>query len=279
MDPIIYDFDKRELRKLRLFFCDIDGTLIDSNLHIGKFTEDKVIELSQKIPFLLTSGRTYRGLIPFHEQLNLDTPYITLNGAAIIDGKNIIDSVPLPEKEAKEILCFLANHFSNDSINIFSLKEWYSNATDNIYVQRENEILNFWPDRIFNMKKTENVVYSKILFIGPVEDCNKVTEWCQRFQDTIYVIHNSPTYVEFFSKKASKGNAIKAYCRKNDCPLENALGAGDALIDETMMRTCGFRASPSKANELIQSLSNIHLPSNENDAIGYLANDLLDLFK
>lgn len=119
---------------------------------------------------------------------------------------------------------------------------------------------------------------SKILFIGPKEACDKVTEEGKRFQKDLYVIHNSENYVEFFSKKASKGTAIRSYCSLSGYDPNYVLGIGDSMINHTMLEVCGFKASPMNANEEIKRISNIHLPSNDDNAVGHLIAEIKDQF-
>ena len=75
---INYQIEPSELKKTEAIFCDVDGTLINSKLEIDSFTKKEIMEFKDKIPFILTSGRTYKALKAYHDQLELSTPYITL---------------------------------------------------------------------------------------------------------------------------------------------------------------------------------------------------------
>ena len=50
------------------------------------------------------------------------------------------------------------------------------------------------------------------------------------------------------------------------------------MIDHTMLEVCGFKASPMNANEEIKRISNIHLPSNNDNAVGHLIAEIKDQF-
>ena len=277
---INYQIEPSELKKTEAIFCDVDGTLINSKLKIDSFTKKEIMEFKDKIPFILTSGRTYKALKAYHDQLELSTPYITLNGAYVTDcNNNAISSTPIDDKNKTELLSFLYREFPLYTTIVFSLDKWYSNSIDNEYIRNEISIVHFLPDHIYaDYHNLYNMAASKILFIGPKEACDKVTEEGKKFQKDLYVIHNSENYVEFFSKKASKGTAIRSYCSLSGYDPNYVLGIGDSMIDHTMLEVCGFKASPMNANEEIKRISNIHLPSNNDNAVGHLIAEIKDQF-
>lgn len=277
---INYQIEPSKLKKIEAIFCDVDGTLINSKLEIDSFTKKEIMEFKDKVPFILTSGRTYKALKSYHDQLELSTPYITLNGAYVTDSNNkAISSTPIDDKDKTELLSFLYKKFSSYTTIVFSLDKWYSNSIDNEYIRNEISIVRFLPDHVYaDYHDLYNMTASKILFIGPKEACDKVTEEGKKFQKDLYVIQNSENYVEFFSKKASKGTAIRNYCSLSGYDPDYVLGIGDSMIDHTMLEVCGFKASPLNADEEIKRLSNIHLPSNNDSAVGHLIAEINDRF-
>lgn len=81
-----------------------------------------------------------------------------------------------------------------------------------------------------------------------------------------------------FLKKASKGTAIRSHCSLSGYDPNYVLGIGDSMINHTMLEVCGFKASPMNANEEIKRISNIHLPSNDDNAVGHLIAEIKDQF-
>ncbi|GBU11353.1 pyridoxal phosphate phosphatase [Erysipelotrichaceae bacterium] len=72
-------------------FFDLDGTLLNSHNTICKQTIATVeaLKLAGHTIFIAT-GRQFYATIPFHKQLGLNTPIITLNGGAIYDKDGIL---------------------------------------------------------------------------------------------------------------------------------------------------------------------------------------------
>lgn len=100
------------MKKQAIFF-DLDGTLLSTNNSMSTETINLVSALKNDgHKIFLATGRQYYGSIPFHQQLGLDTPLITLNGGAIYqpDG-TLLHSTPLDTTFVETIL--LDNQFKN----------------------------------------------------------------------------------------------------------------------------------------------------------------------
>lgn len=98
------------MKKQAIFF-DLDGTLLSTNNSMSTETINLVSTLKNDgHKIFLATGRQYYGSIPFHQQLGLDTPLITLNGGAIYqpDG-TLLHSTPLDTIFVETIL--LDNQF------------------------------------------------------------------------------------------------------------------------------------------------------------------------
>ena len=68
-----------------IIFTDLDGSLLDHNEYsysVAKPLLDKLKEF--QIPLIFNSSKTQMELLKLHGQLQLDTPYIIENGAAVI---------------------------------------------------------------------------------------------------------------------------------------------------------------------------------------------------
>lgn len=57
----------------------------------------------------------------------------------------------------------------------------------------------------------------------------------------------------------NKQKSLKQFANENEFSLENLLYIGNDLNDYLAMKLCGYRACPSDAHPIIQSICNIHL--------------------
>ena len=277
MMKVNYLCDKNGLKNLDVFFCDIDGTLINSDCIIPDFTKSQALKLKDKIPYVLISGRNVSGLKPYHDQLGLNTPYITLNGSYIYDNGKTLFSVTINNDISCDMLSYLLKEYNQYSISIFSKNDWYVNNMDNYYIKHEMDITKCSPNHTFNsIDEVKDLELNKMLFMGPSEVCKTIIQKFKKYEDELFIINNYPTYIEIFPKGASKGIAATVFCKLMSYDLDKALCAGDSLIDGSMFDVCKYKAAPANANPLLKEKANILVPSNNDDGLGYLFQDLLE---
>ncbi len=87
--------------KYKLLAVDIDGTLINNNREVTPKTREYIKKaIDAGIVFTISSGRPVQGVKLITNQINVDIPVITYNGAMVItaDGKNIIYSCNMKEQ-------------------------------------------------------------------------------------------------------------------------------------------------------------------------------------
>lgn len=78
-----------KLNKIKLIVIDIDGTLVDKNGRVGEKSLTLARQLkSQGIYCTLSSARSYHFSSHIADELDIDIPFITLDGALIKDRKN-----------------------------------------------------------------------------------------------------------------------------------------------------------------------------------------------
>jgi Cof subfamily protein (haloacid dehalogenase superfamily) len=81
-----------QLKEIKLIVIDIDGTLVDTDGKVG----DKTISLSQELKkhgifCTLSSARSFHYSAHIADELGVDIPFVTLDGALIIDkNRNIV---------------------------------------------------------------------------------------------------------------------------------------------------------------------------------------------
>ncbi|PKI17325.1 HAD-IIB family hydrolase [Colwellia sp. 12G3] len=84
------------MRKLKtLIFSDLDGTLLDHYTYQSKAADKTLEQLKNAdIPVILNTSKTFAELEIIHQALNLNTPFIIENGAAIYIPINTFNTQP-----------------------------------------------------------------------------------------------------------------------------------------------------------------------------------------
>lgn len=275
---IEYKFNKEELKNIAICVSDLDGTLLNEKSSLSKETIIDVKRYKDRYPFILASGRNYPCLIQFFEDLKLNTPIITLNGSCTFFQNEIINSITIDKICQTKIFDILQLFpIDNLSINLFTGKEWYTNSLSNYYIQREMEIVNKKPSSIKTFDNLRDMSINKLMIMGEYSTIVDIKKKLDTLQNDIFVVHNYKTYLEIFSKNASKGNAIKFVCNKFNYNINEIVTCGDTQIDIPMLSLTKYKAVPISANEEILKYANIILPSYKENAVGTLLKDILSI--
>lgn len=106
------------MKQIKLILSDIDGTILDDKNMIDGGLKNNIQKLRQKkIPFILASARSPKGMVSIAKKLDvLDNPIACYNGALVV--KNLqaekyttILSHELKISETQQILNILMNKF------------------------------------------------------------------------------------------------------------------------------------------------------------------------
>ncbi|MCI0449777.1 MAG: Cof-type HAD-IIB family hydrolase [Chlorobi bacterium] len=115
----------RHLKDIKLIVIDIDGTLVDVNGEVGEKSLSLAKELKkQSIYCTLSSARSYYYSSHIADELDIDIPFVTLDGALIKDRKgNTVYKGVINDKIIKKAIKFAENNYGKitmcDEDNMF----------------------------------------------------------------------------------------------------------------------------------------------------------------
>lgn len=250
---------KANLSKVTTIFCDIDGTLIDSNSKLNKDTVSAVKRIKDKYPFYLISGRHFACMCEIYDTLELNTPIICCNGALIATrNKEIINIQAMPTYIAKEI--FNQYKDQNLSLSIFAGFEWYVNNRDELTLIEEG-LVNFKSTIIKDDSLIDNVI--KVMLISSKENIDKLYPILKNKYKEVLVMRSKPTFIEISAKKVTKGNAIKFLKKQYNLKSKNLIAFGDGIMDESMYKECSNNVAMGNAREETKKKANIIAKTND----------------
>lgn len=262
-ESITFHIDPEGLHDVQAIFCDIDGTLIDSESHLHPETILAVERIKDRIPFFLVSGRNVLGMQSIYDTLGLDTPMVSMNGAFIsIPHGKVLSKQPLEKDQAWAICQEVLHHFPEVSLNFYTPDEWFSSPLQTPYLEREMKILSMGPTFYKDVREvfTKNLV--KMILLGEKEVLDRVYDHLSSRFHEITIIHNSDHYIEVYSGLADKGTAIAFLLESLKLTPEQALCLGDALIDLPMFDHCRYGVAVANARESVLAKANIVTLSN-----------------
>lgn len=201
--------------KIRLIFCDVDGTLLKKGEETVKNSVFHAIKEAVKsgIHFVIASGRPYYDLKSLFLPVSDLVTFISCDGALTVQNKKIINSYTIDE--------FIINRF-----NEFSGKKMYS----------KDSILNSPSSDIYKLAFCNTSPFEKQKIEIVAKNTGKLTK-----------IYSDPSWIEFVSKDVNKGKA--AYWLKKSLGISELETAafGDNLNDIEMLRCASITYSSTDA--------------------------------
>lgn len=253
----------------KILLSDIDDTLLNSDLSIGK-VDRKAIRLleSKGFPFVLSSGRPLAGMRPIAQKLYQNPANqlaISFNGAQVSrygDSEKLFYS-PLSIEVAHELV-ELAKEF-HITAQVYTDKAFcVEKKTERalLYEKVTGVPLQVVGDLI----RFIDYEPAKVLFHA-LPQTLKIIE---RYATTICngrftMVYSKPQYLEFFHPQVSKGKAIEFLCSYLGIPLANAIAVGDNYNDIEMIQTAGLGLAVSNACDALKMKAKSVLPCSNND--------------
>jgi Cof subfamily protein (haloacid dehalogenase superfamily) len=256
----------------KMIFCDIDGTLIDSENQISKGTVQKIRELYRiGIPFILVSARMPSGIRPLQSRLEIKAPIVCYSGALILNEHGeAVKTVGINCEKAILIDTYIKKEWNQICCSAFCHNNWIVDNITDRWVVREQGITSSVPtEGKVNAFLLPDGQIHKFLCMGEAEQIAALTEAMREKFPELSIYRSKDTYLEIMDGAVSKSSAIRYLCRDYDIPVEATVSFGDNFNDVDMLLATGTSFAMGNAPEEVKRQArNVTL---DNDHEGVLA--------
>lgn len=253
---------------IRLVAIDLDDTLLTDDLVIPPGAI-RAIERARAagVYVVIATGRMFPAAKPFADQLELDTPLITYNGAMVRTASGeLLRHDPVPRELALELLDFA------------DAKGW--------------PVQCYFNDRLYVPKITAGVIYytelagvpaqstakmrelieadepTKMLAIGsPSETTERAQRLKERFGGSLAVTISKPMYVEMLRPGVSKATALAQVAEHLGVAQEQTVAIGDSFNDLEMLQWAGVGVAMGNGHEVIREKADYVVASNMDEGV------------
>lgn len=252
----------------KLMVVDIDGTLVNSEGKLTDRTKEAVkLAVEKGLVFTIASGRPMQGIEYLNEQLGLEVPYITYNGAAVVMGKSkeILYERNLEPSDAREII-ELGKRF-NTTIIVWAKNKLYVNEI-NERTDKYKEITKGEPILCSDMEKLVNTGVTKVLWYDEIDKIEHYQEIVGAYLSGNVNFHTSrPMFLEFVDKKASKAIAMEKLGEYFGITQSEMIAVGDGYNDLSMIEYAGLGVAMGNSKEEIKNRADTVTLSNDEDGV------------
>ena len=268
--------DYPQCTEVRLVVSDLDGTLLRNNLTISDRTLRTVATLRESgIPFAIATGRSFLGMKKFHEKLDLDTPAICYNGAAVFDGTSLTPLIHSPINAAltRRLISIGRENGLHTQfyLNERLLCESRNNDLDHYEYTTDltAEIVNF--DDFPAMEPTKG------MYLGEPEKILAVQkQLAAEFGNAVYTATSKPRYLELLEGGVSKGSTLKKLLETMKINPQDVIAFGDGRNDYELLAAAGTGIAMPDGHRDLTEKFRICPKGNEEDGVAeYIENLLL----
>jgi hypothetical protein len=256
----------------RLIALDIDGTLLNSKLHILPSTLDTLLKASQKgHHIVLASSRPPKSVAAIAEELNLASNVsISLGGAYVFDKDEVLLEHPLPECAAISVIELARDRTLH--ISLYSGQEWWVESDDQ-WAKLESKVVSFGPHVTPDLIDRAHAVH-KLLIMGEHENILRFQQELQQSQWPLDAVLSKPVYCEVNATGVSKAEAIEEVAKHFGLGLQDTIAFGDGENDLSMIRSAGVGVAMGNAMPSVKAVAKIVTKSNDEDGIALALRDL-----
>jgi Cof subfamily protein (haloacid dehalogenase superfamily) len=236
----------------RIFFSDLDGTLLDDGGRVHPDTVKAFKELAAKgTRIVLASGRIPRNMVEVCEALDLTGPQITMNGALLcspLTGE-VLHGHTLDETAVRDHLGFARER---ELPAILAYPDGYrAPDVEPLRIAFGAQLPAEVPD-VDELARSEP--YKTYLLTGR-ERFQAVLDEAYRVFDGRYHVTSGGVddSVEILDLRANKGHAAIALARRLGVPMTAVAAAGDGLNDVELLRACGVSIAMHEAPDHVRA--------------------------
>lgn len=259
---------------VKLIAFDLDDTLLNDNREITDKNVEALRECARRgIYIVLCSGRAEDAILPFVRRLEIagmetGRYLIAINGCSIFDlhkrqqifCKKVEPEILLRANEIAESFGLRSEVYTPDTIYYRKETKWTKLDVDLCGLKGAKV------DDYENFLKTG---FTKMLVPGEPEELLKLQKILRdEFKERAVIFTSKPYFLEILPPNCGKGEAVKWLCESLGFGVEKAMGFGDSMNDESLIKMAGYGVAMCNGLEAIKKAADFITPKdNNNDGI------------
>jgi len=253
---------------IRLLALDLDGTIIDSRMRVSPRVRRALRSaVDAGVHVILASGRFFRTVRLFAQDLGIEEPLICYQGALIQDPNSaqVYFKRGVPLHLAGEFVNFVQEHGWDLGICI----------DDCIYAQHDATRLRFYAEYspvenelqlVDDLRSILSSEPLKLVVVTEEEQAAMVRDMLQeRFAGRLRIMRSFSQFVEGTSLEASKGRALAFLAGRLGATQAETMAIGDNDNDVDMVAWAGLGVAMGNASAAVKAVADYVAPSLEED--------------
>ncbi len=278
---------KNRFSKIKLIVSDIDGTLVSSQNELGELTAQLIDKIQKKnIYFSLASQRVHSSIVPLAKKLNLEIPFISLNGSLIQDceGKVILNKSLIDKKYVEKAIKLAGKYYVKIALCY----------NDQIVYTENNSVIRDFMTRLgttYKLVPSYDDYLDSVLEIIMSGNDRKIMRLTQKKMKPPFGLYLKVKYyrsmnfkgvynIEILRKGVSKRTGLRLLCKYLKVKKTEVLVFGDWYNDRDLFRFGGTNIALLNAVDELKDMAHFVMDkSNEEDGVGHFLKMFFDSIK
>ena len=240
----------------KLVALDLDGTMLDDDKILNRNTVEMIREVSERgVRFTIATGRMSRGALRYADELGVDIPVITYNGAIMrsIYSDEVYREFKVPAEPAKEALRLLGDEpvlryaFLGEEVFTDSAHDWTDRYADLLGVEIH---------QVADVQQLLGEDPTMLVFMVPVGRAQILTQRLKSTLDSQVRITNSADwFLDVLHPQATKGLALAQLAERLGIEREEVIAIGDNINDLEMVEYAGLGVAVANATDELKAVA------------------------
>jgi Cof subfamily protein (haloacid dehalogenase superfamily) len=252
---------------IRLIALDLDDTLLHTDLSISEGNRNAIqAAIEAGVTVLLATGRMHSSALRYANELRLDVPLITYQGALVktsLSEEVWYERNLSPDQAARIVEFGRAEGFHT---------QLYQN--DLLFVEQENEHVIAYEKlggiqyKVANLSEVAKQGTIKGLFSGTPSELDRITPKLKELLgDGVQIFKSKPYYLEITNREATKGQALAHTAKQLQISRDEIMACGDSWNDIDMIQYAGLGVVMENAPDEIKEIADVLTASHIEDGV------------
>ncbi|MFE5323954.1 Cof-type HAD-IIB family hydrolase [Paenibacillus sp. NPDC056579] len=237
--------------KYKLIALDMDGTFLTEEKTVSAENR-KAIEAAAAagVTVMFATGRGIPNVMPYVEELGLQSPIVTVNGSEVWSAPKQLHSRTFLEPELVKSMREIAQKYDTwywaYAVNgIYNKERW---TTESLETEQWLKFGYYYEDEV-----SLKAIHDQLVSWGQLE-----------------ITNSHPCNIELNPKGVSKASGLHVVCGLLGIDMSQVIAMGDSLNDVSMIREAGLGVAMGNAQDAVKSLADVVTGTNEEHGVAQI---------
>lgn len=226
------------------------------------------------IPFVIATGRMFRSVKRYLDELGLDGLVVCYQGAVVADASGrFLRHVTIPLELAREAIAAVAGRYH---LNCY--------VGDELYVAEVTEEARVYADfqhlpihAVGDLLAWLDEPPTKLVVVGEPSTMDELErELKDHFGSRLYISKSLPHFLELAAPEVTKATGFALVAEELGVPLERVVGFGDGENDVELLESVGYAVAVANAHERVLEAADFVCPPAAEEGVAQVLETALD---